>query len=145
MGKFNYRFDSIIRVKEILEKRIQEEIALIDKEIKDLRYQNSLIVEERGKNQRNMLSRPLKAAEFQSAKLYDSLLEKQIIEIQKKIELNLLKRQDKYRELVERKKEQKVFETHKENQHIEYIVDEYRRELKDINEIGIRNYIGSQN
>ena len=145
MAKFKFKFDSIIRVKEILQKRIQEEIASIDKEINNLRHQLSVVNEERKKNLHSMLARPLKAAEFQSAKVYDSILEKQIIAIQKKIDLCIVKRNEKNLELVEKKKEQKVFETLKENKQAEYDIDERRMELKEINEIGIRKYSGNQN
>lgn len=140
MGKFQYRYDTIIRVKEIQEKRIQEEIALIEKEIKDLKYQISVHSEERLKVQRSMVERPLKAAEFHSAKLYDSILERQINIILKKIELNQLKKEEKNSELIERRKEQKVFETLRENKLNEFIIEETRNEMKEINEIAIRKY-----
>jgi flagellar FliJ protein len=144
MGKFKFRFDSIIRIKEILEKRIQEEIAVIDREIVDLKNQLKIIFDERMRIQKNMLERPLKAVEFQSAKMYDSILEKQIQAVQKKIKLVVKKRQEKQNELVEKRKEQKVFETLKENQLQEFNIEDRRMELKETNEIGIRNYHGHQ-
>lgn len=144
MGKFKFRFDSIIRIKEILEKRIQEEIAVIDREIVDLKNQLKIIFDERMRIQKNMLERPLKAVEFQSAKMYDSILEKQIQAVQKKIKLVVKKRQEKQNELVEKRKEQKVFETLKENQLQEFNIEDRRLELKETNEIGIRNYHGHQ-
>jgi flagellar biosynthesis chaperone FliJ len=43
-------------------------------------------------------------------------------------------------ELVEKKKERKVFETLKDSQLQEYLIDERRNELKELNEIAIRNF-----
>lgn len=144
MGKFKYRFDSIIKIKEILEKKIQEEIAKIDKERNDLKYQLAILIDEKMTNQRNLFEKPMKAAEFQSAKMYDSILDKQINAVQKRIELNLIQRQEKHKELIEKRKEQKVFETLKENQLAEFLIEENRTEMKEVNEIGIRNYIGNK-
>lgn len=144
MGKFVYRFESIMNVKEILEKKIQEEISLINKEINELKNQLAAIIDERKKVQQKMSELSLKAAEFQSVKMYDSLLEKKILSVERKINQLLKKKEEKQKELIERKKEHKVFETLKENQREEFLLDEKRNELKELNEIAIRNYGGSQ-
>ncbi|MEW6701359.1 MAG: flagellar export protein FliJ [Bacteroidota bacterium] len=144
MGKFVYRFESIMNVKEILEKKIQEEISLINKEINELKNQLAAIIDERKKVQQKMSELSLKAAEFQSVKMYDSLLEKKILSVERKINQLLKKKEEKQKELIERKKEHKVFETLKENQREEFLLDEKRNELKELNEIAIRNYGGNQ-
>lgn len=144
MGKFIYRFESIMNVKEILEKKIQEEISLINKEINELRNQLAAIIEERKRAQQKMIEQSLKAAEFQSAKMYDSLLEKKTLSIERKINQLLKKKEEKQKELIERKKEHKVFETLKENQREEFLLEEKRNELKELNEIALRNYGGNQ-
>lgn len=142
MAKFNYRFASILNAKEILEKKIKEEISLINREIDNLKSQLEIVFEERLKTQREMIEQSLRVSEFQSAKMYDSLLEKQIHLIERKIEQMQLKKEEKQIELIEKKKEVKAFEILKENQLESFLIDERREELKDLNEIAIRNYSG---
>ncbi len=142
MSKFNYRFASILNAKEIFEKKIKEDISLINRETSNLKSQLEIIFEERIKTQREMIERSLKVSEFQSAKMYDSLLERQIQMIERKIEQLRLKKEEKQLELIEKKKEVRAFEILKENQLENFTIEERRQELKDLNEIAIRNYIG---
>jgi len=142
MAKFNYRFSSLLTVKEIMEKKIKEEISIINREIIDLMSERDTVFEERIKTQREMLERNLKVSEFQSAKMYDSLLERQIFLIERKIEECEKKKKEKQIELIEKKKEVKAFEVIRENQLENFLIDERREELKEMNEIAIRNYSG---
>lgn len=140
MSKFNYRFASILNAKEILEKKIKEDISLINREISSLKSHLEIVLEERIKTQREMIERSLRVSEFQSAKMYDSLLDKQIHLIERKIEQLRAKKEEKQIELIEKKKEVKAFEILKENQFESFTIDERRQELKDLNDIAIRNY-----
>lgn len=140
MPKFDFRFASILNAKEIFEKKIKEDISLINREISNLKSQLQIVIEEKIKTEREMTERSLKVSEFQSAKMYDSLLEKQIHLIEKKIEQQQAKKEEKQIELIEKKKEVRVFEILKENQFESFMIDERRQELKDLNEIAIRNY-----
>lgn len=140
MSKFNYRFASILNAKGILEKKIKEDISLINREISSLKSHLEIVLEERIKTQREMIERSLRVSEFQSAKMYHSLLDKQIHLIEKKIEQLRAKKEEKQIELIEKKKEVKAFEILKENQFESFTIDERRQELKDLNDIAIRNY-----
>ncbi|MCX6169910.1 MAG: flagellar export protein FliJ [Ignavibacteriales bacterium] len=145
MAKFNYRFTTLLNAKEILEKKIKEEISIINREIENLKQQRKLIVEERLKTQKEMVEKPLKVSEFQSAKMYDSILERQIQFIDRKTDMLKLNKEQKQIELIEKKKEVKSFEILKENQLEAFLLDERKQELKELNEIAIRNYNGNQN
>ncbi len=131
-------------MKEILEKKIKEEISLINKEILNLNLELKEMEEKRKKTQKQMIETSLKVAEFQSAKTYDSILEKQIVMIGKKIQQWEKKKEEKQRELTEKKKEIKAFETIRENQLNNFLIDERREELKAMNEIALRNYYGEE-
>ncbi|MHB8929134.1 MAG: flagellar export protein FliJ [Melioribacteraceae bacterium] len=144
MAKFNYRFTALLNAKEILEKKIKEEISIINKEIDNLKWQLKIIAEERLKIQREMIEQPLKVSEFRSAKMYDSHLEKQTLSIKRKIEMLKMNKEQKQIELVEKKKEVRSFEILKENQLEAFLLEERKQELKDLNEIAIRNYSGNQ-
>ena len=145
MAKFNFRFSTLLHAKEILEKKIKEEISIINKEIESLKQQLKLIYEERLKNQREMIEKPLKVSEFQSAKMYDSILERQTLVIDRKIEMLKLNKEQKQIELVEKKKEVRSIEILRENQLEDFLLDERKQELKELNEIAIRNFSGNQN
>jgi flagellar protein FliJ len=145
MAKFNYRFTTLLNAKEILEKKIKEEISIINKEIDNLKWQLKIIFEERSKIQSEMIEKPLKVSEFQSAKMYDSLLERQTHLIERKIEILKMNKAQKQIELIEKKKEVKSFEILRENQLEVFLFEERRQELKDLNEIAIRNFNGNQN
>jgi flagellar FliJ protein len=144
MAKFNYRFTALLNAKEILEKKIKEEISIINKEIDNLKWQLKIIAEERLKIQREMIEQPLKVSEFRSAKMYDSHLDKQTLSIKRKIEMLKMNKEQKQIELVEKKKEVRSFEILKENQLEAFLLEERKQELKDLNEIAIRNYSGNQ-
>ena len=142
MAKFNYRFASLLNAKEIFEKKIKEDISLINREISNLKAKLEIVAEERKKTQREMTERSLKVSEFQSAKMYDALLEKQIQMIEKKIEQLKMKKEEKQLELIEKKKEVRAFEILRENQLEDFTIEERRKELIELNEIAIRNYSG---
>jgi flagellar FliJ protein len=144
MAKFNYRFATLLNAKEILEKKIKEEISIINREIENLKWQLKIIFEERSKTQKEMIEKPLKVSEFQSAKMYDSHLEKQTHIIERKIEMLKMNKEQKQIELIEKKKEVRSFEILRENQLESFLLEERKQELKDLNEIAIRNYNGSQ-
>jgi flagellar FliJ protein len=144
MSKFNYRFTTLLNAKEILEKKIKEEISIINREIDNLKRQLKIIFEERLKTQSEMIEQPLKVSEFRSAKMYDSLLGKQTLFIERKIEMLKMNKEQKQIELIEKKKEVKSFEILRENQLETFLLEERKQELKDLNEIAIRNYNGNQ-
>jgi flagellar export protein FliJ len=143
MPKFKFRFDSVMDVKKILEKKIQKEIFLIEKEINDYKQKRQIILDEKEKTRREMsgLSR---VSAYQSAKIYDAQLEKMIQNLEKKIVLLYEKKNEKTKELVEKKKEHKILEVLKENQQQNFLEEEKKIELKELNEIAIRNFNGNQ-
>jgi len=55
------------------------------------------------------------------------------------------KREKKFEELRERKKEIQILETLKENKKQEYMIDANREELKQLNEIAISNFVRKEN
>ncbi len=142
MSKFKFRFESVLNVKDILEKKIQEEIFLIEKEIQEYKDKRQIVIDEREKTRRDMTSISLKASNYQSSKIYDSNLEKVIQSLERKIVQLYEKKKEKMNELVERKKEHKIFEMLKENDNQNFQIEERRSELKELNEIAIRNYHG---
>ncbi|MCX7875651.1 MAG: flagellar export protein FliJ [Melioribacteraceae bacterium] len=144
MAKYKFKFEPILRVKEILEKKTKEEISKINLEIEELKKQKEYLIQERKKLQNKMTEQMLKVSDYQSIKMYDSHLEEELIFIENNI-VDAFKRLDKkQKELIERKKEVKSFEILKENDKENFMIEDRRNELKNLNEIALRNYDGDK-
>jgi flagellar protein FliJ len=144
MAKYKFRFQSILSVKEMLEKKIQEEISVINQEMEQLKKQLLMVNEEKNRVDKKMSEGTSKVSDYQSMKMYESHLEHQIELTEKEIESCLKRREQKQKELIEKKKEIKAFETLKENDYQNYLIEERKSELKVLNEVALRNYSGDQ-
>lgn len=142
MAKFKYKFESVLNVKIIMEKKIQEEISLIEKEIKEFNHKKQIVIGERNLARQLMKESNFRVSEYLSTRIFDANLCKVVKTIEKKIESLNENKMIKQNELIEKKKERKVFETLKDSQLQEYLLDERRDELKELNEIAIRNFNG---
>ena len=144
MAKYQFRFQSILSVKEMLEKKIQEEISIINLEIEKWKKQLLVISEEKNRIAKIISEGNSKVSDYQSMKMYGSHLEQQSDIAQKEIDNCLKRREQKQKELIEKKKEIKAFETLKENDYQNYLIEERKSELKVLNEVALRNYTGEQ-
>jgi len=140
MAKFKYKFESVLNVKIIMEKKIQEEISVIEKEIKEYYNKRQVIIEERNRARNSLKGIHCRVSEYIGYKMFDVNLSKVIKTIDNTIEALNESKKSKQMELVEKKKERKVFEILKDSQLQEYLIDERRNELKELNEIAIRNF-----
>lgn len=141
MSKFIFKFDQIIRIKEVLEKKILKEISLIDREIKNSINRKNSLIDKKKNLYESITSGQIRIYEFKSASAHIKTIENDISNIDKKImELEHRKAQ-KQSELIQKKKELKTFETLKENKMEEFLFDSNREELKQMNEIAISNFI----
>ena len=140
MQKFKFKYDAVIRVKEILEKKVLKEISLLDTAIEKLNDRKKSLEEKRKQLGVNAHGVKIKVLEYKSIKTLITSLEKEISAIEKKIEDLKLKKEEKKQELYARKKEVKILETLKENQYQEFLSNSNREELKQLNEIAINNF-----
>ncbi|MDX9925143.1 MAG: flagellar export protein FliJ [Ignavibacteriaceae bacterium] len=145
MGKFKFQFDSIVRVKEIFEKNIMKDISVLEKEI----YAANKKIDDLKRNIKSLENEigagKISALNYKSSKNYIHQLEVQMESFVKLIIELKAKREKKFEELRERKKEIQILETLKENKKQEYIVDSNREELKQLNEIAISNFVRKEN
>jgi flagellar export protein FliJ len=144
MAKFKFRFESLLNVREIQKRKIQQEISLIDIEIENTKKQLIFIMDEREIVRRNILINSSRVSDFQNAKLYEKQLGDIIDSIQRKIEKLEEKKAAKNLELIERKKEVRTFEILKEKSQMEYLDEQKKDEMKNMNEIAIRRFAGEQ-
>lgn len=145
MEKFKFQFDSIVRVKEIFEKNIMKDISVIEKEI----YTTNKKIDELKRNIKSLENEigagKISALNYKSSKIYIRQLDGQM-ESFIKILIDLKsKKEKKFEELRERKKEIQILETLKENKKQEYMIESNREELKQVNEIAISNFVRKEN
>ncbi|AFN75363.1 flagellar export protein FliJ [Melioribacter roseus P3M-2] len=140
MSEFKYKFESILRIKNILEKKVLKEIAEINFEInKAEELKKNLIKKLKDLNETASKGK-IKALEYKSVKAHCNLIEKEIEEAERKILDLMNKKKMKQEELKERTKERRILEKLKEKKYEEYIVESNRTELKQLDEIAINNF-----
>lgn len=144
MAKYVFKFQSIMKVKEMLEKKVQEEISRINKEIDDLMFEMKHIGNELKRISIQSLEQSSTVADFKSMKMYESHLRHQIESIEKKINMLNRKKDEKQLELIEKKREIKSLEIIKENDLQNFLIEERKNELKALNEVALRNFNGEQ-
>jgi flagellar protein FliJ len=139
MPKFKFKFDSIKKVKDLLEKKVQKEITLIELEIDRNIFECEKLVLEIEDTLKNRKSN--KISELKVVENYKRSLEKNIELIQRHIEALRKQKEIKLKELIEKSKENKIFQT-LEEVHLEKF--KYEENLKDenkINEIATQKFI----
>ncbi|HOI28427.1 MAG TPA: flagellar FliJ family protein [Melioribacteraceae bacterium] len=141
MSKFIFKFDQIIRIKVVLEKKILKEISLIDREIENSINKKKSFIDKKKNLYETITSGQIRIYEFKSASAHIKTIEKEISNIDKKIMELEHRKEQKQSELIQKKKELKTFETLKENKMEEFLFDSSREELKQMNEIAISNFI----
>ncbi len=139
MPKFKFKYDSIKKVKDLLEKKVQKEIALIDLEIERNIIEKEKLIREIENNFKNRHSN--KVSELKAVENYKTALEKRVEIIQKQIASLNKRKADKVNELVERSKENKIFQTLEENHFENFKYEENLKDESKINEIATQKYI----
>ena len=141
MAKFIYKFESIKKTKEALEKKAQKEVAVIDLEIAKLNDEYALVEEEETKSKRSWAKKDISISEIKFKKNYELLLNRKksalMVQIQKMNE----KKELKLKELIEKSKEHKIFETLEDTYHDNFVAEQNSLELKFIDELATQKYI----
>lgn len=145
MAKFKYKFDSIKKVKNALEKKAKKEVAVIELEIEKMNNKKKEIIEELNRSRSKQVSGTVKISEMQADKNYQSALEEQIKMVDREIAKLEEEKEKKLEELIQKSKEHKMFETlediHREN----YNIAENRSEMKNYDEIATQKFVRKNN
>ena len=139
MPKFKFKYDSVKKVKDLLEKKVQKEIALIDLEIERNITERKKLTTEIENNFKNRKSN--KVSELKAVENYKEALEKKVETIQKQIVLLNKHKEDKVTELIEKSKENKILQTLEENHFENFKYEENLKDESKINEIATQKYI----
>jgi len=141
MSKFHYKFETIKKVKQIVEKKVQKEIAVIELEIDKKKINiDALILEKQNTLDEYKKKTSLKISEIQFVNNFEKYIENKIEEIKDEIEkLELVKKQ-KTEELTQKSKETKMFEKLEEKHFNEYNIDLNKSEQKEIDDIANKKF-----
>jgi len=140
MTKFNYKFDTIRRIKETLEKKAQKEIAEIDLSIEKWKAELQIVSLEE-KEQRQKFSSNIKIAELKERNAYLVTLKKKIENIQLQINSLRLQREKKVQELIQKSKEHKIFDSLEEVYRDQFNEEEKRLEMVQVNETATQRFV----
>ncbi len=139
MSKFTFKYDSIKKVKELLEKKVQKEMALIELEIDRNIFECEKLVQEIEDTIK--IPKSNRISELKAVENYKKTLEKKIEIIQRHIEALKLQKEKKLKELAERSKENKIFQTLEETYLENFKYEENLKDENKINEIATQKFI----
>ena len=142
MGKFIYKFETVKNVKKTIEKKVQKEISLIEKEINKLLTMLSKLEYEKSENRSEMLKKVnLKVSELKFYSNFESYIEQQGKRINEKI-LSLERQKEKKRdELKQKSKETKIFEKLEEKHLESFTITQNKLEQIEIDDIATKNFL----
>jgi len=142
MSKFIYKFESIKKIKETLEKKIRKEISLLENDIEGMNQKLNDVLSEI-QNTRHTLSnkKNVKASELQFLNDVEHLLEIDAGKIKNEIARLEQLREKKMDELLEKSKQHKMFETLEDKYQEDFISVQNQLEQKDIDEMAVTKYI----
>ncbi len=140
MAKFHYKFESIKKVKEALEKKAQKEVAVIDLEIKKLEEEYKRLTELELRSKKEFFKVQVSVGELKFMKGYEQFLQKQRDAVTRKINKLNEKRKIKLKELVQRSQEHKIFDILEEHHLNEFNIGQNKLELDQINEIATQKF-----
>ena len=146
MAKFNYKFASVQRIKNTIEKKTQKELSIIDLEIN--REKEKIIELENERKRIREEIRAKKTLKVSELKFYDDFeknINKKVELIEKELKNMQKNRIMKQEELVEKSKETKMFEKLKIKHHGEFIKDQNKLEQIELDDIATKKFVRSNN
>lgn len=141
MAKFNYKFKTIKKVKEQIEKKHQKELAICDLEIK--RIENYLIelkdsiINEKA---RLLINNQIKISDAHFFSKYENFVNGKLKAAEKELSAKKKERIKKMKILVEMSKETKILEKLEEKHKVEFFKEQERLEQIDLDEIAVTSF-----
>lgn len=140
MPKFIYKFDTIRKVKESLEKKAQKEVAEIDLSIQKYKKDLQKLMDEE-KAECSKFTTNIKIMELKERQAYLVSLKKKIENVQLQINALYLQREKKIRELIQKSKEHKIFDSLEDVYREQFNEEEKRVEMVQVNETATQRFV----
>lgn len=138
MKKFNYKFETVSKVKDRLKTKAKKELAEIGVKIDLLKKKLDEFNSEVTSTKKSIALINYKAIEMQTMERHIIYMGKQIKSVLEEIEKLKVRKQKKLGELVERSKELKIFETLKEKHYEQHLFEQKKSELIMLDELAIQ-------
>ena len=139
MARFIYRFDSIKKTRDILEKKIQKELAEIDKYLESKR-EECRSLEKKKEESSKIIQQCKNVAELKLLDGYRNELESRIEIAKKNIRLLMEQRENKMDELIKKSKESKMFKLLEETHLQQFKHEENAKEDNIVNELAAQKF-----
>jgi len=140
MPKFIYKFDTIRKVKESLEKKAQKEVAEIDLSIQKYKKNLQKLTDEE-KEASSKFTTNIKIVELKERQAYLVSLKKKIENVQLQISALYLQREKKIQELIQKSKEHKIFDSLEDVYREQFNEEEKRVEMVQVNETATQRFV----
>ncbi len=142
MNKFHYKFDSVRKVKEIQEKKVQKEIALLELEIENFTQALNILIEQKQKVKSEASSKKsMKISELQFFDQQEQLLEMKAKEFLTNISRLTEEKKIKIADLQQKTKEHKIFDLLEEKHYESFLTERNQFEQKEIDEMATTKFI----
>jgi len=138
MKKFNYKFESILNVKESFKKQAMKEVAEVGKEIENALVKKEQLISELQKCKVNSKKSSMKVSELQFIESHIYFINKKIQFIDSELLRLKLVLKMKQNELMEKTKESKIFHKLKESKLLKHKREENKEELQMLDELAIQ-------
>ncbi len=141
MAKFIYKYESVKKVKENLEKKAQKEVASIDLKIEKVK--NEILEVDEKRKQINISGTDndiVKASELHSKIYYDKYLEEHLKSLLEKREKLEHEKESLLEELVKKSKEHKIFKTLEEKYLQDFINEENKNDQILMDDISVQKF-----
>ena len=140
MAKFNFKFKSVKKVKEALEKKAQKELALIDLYIDQNMQQKIKLLDEINSLRRSVYDKKISVSELRFLAQYKNFLHNKVDEKDTAIKTLQGKKDEKVEEVIQKTKEKKMLLKLEENHFDEFNTNENRNELKNYNDLAVQKF-----
>lgn len=141
MAKFVYKFETIKKVKETLEKKVQKEVAVIEIQIDKMMAEYDRLTNEVMAARNKPLDKNITAGELKVKKGYEYFLEKQRVSILDQINKLRERKKIKMEELVQKSKEHSIFETLEDNYIEDFKNEQNRLEMRFADELASQKFV----
>jgi len=141
MAKFKYKFESIKKIKKIIEKKVQKELMVIEADIQKTKQAIAEVLDVKYASKKEIYAKAhltINEVKFQQG--YERYLDEKVARLKIELEEYEKRKIEKLKELAEKSKEHKVFEKLKEKHYDNFILEENKREQIEIDEIASIRY-----
>ncbi len=142
MAKFNYKFETVKKIKETLEKKTQKELSLIELEVSKINEEIKNMFLTKKLNKAKLTNNgTVKVNMLHYLQNYELFIDNKIETLQKKVIELLKEKEKKIQELALRSKETKMFEKLREKHYMDYLIEQKKLDQIEIDEIATKKFV----